>query len=186
VGIAGAVVLLMLFGFYLLQETTLSGVESDIDDQLVTNESIRVQIADKQKFADLQAEAIVKETQLAEAYAGEVSFSSMLMDVSRVVPSDAYLDTLGIQLVEALPTDTPTTTTPTGLVGTITMGGKAVSVDSISVFLGRLEQVKGWVNPWANTITEDAGVNGFAYAIQVDLSDEVVTPRGRGVADASG
>ena len=183
VAVLGAVLLVLLFGFYLLQTNTLSGVQADIDDQNQTNASIQASIADKQKFADLQEEAQAKQALLATAYAGEVSFSALLMDLSRVVPSDAYLDNLAAQLTEA---QDDVTTASTGLVGSITLSGKAVSIDSVSVFLTRLEQVKGWVNPWAGTITPDLAVNGVAYGITVDLAADVITERGKEAIDAAG
>jgi Tfp pilus assembly protein PilN len=183
VGVVGAFLLVVLFGFYLLQTNTLGGVRADIDDQNATNASIQASIDDKQKFADLQAEAQSKQALLAVAYQGEVSFASMLMDLSRVVPSDAYLDNLAAQLTE---TQADVATASTGLVGSITLAGKAVSIDSVSVFLTRLEQVKGWVNPWAGNIAPDTTVNGVQYGIQVDLSTDVVTERGKGAVDAAG
>ncbi len=182
VAAAGVVVLVLLLGFYLLQVNTLSGVRSDIEDRNQTNESISQQIASKQKFADLQAEALVQQEKLALAFQNEVSFSALLMDTSRVMPSDAYLDALTIQV--AAPEE-GATETATGLIGTVTGGGKAVSIDTLAQFLTRLESVKGWVNPFINTIGLDQETNGYQYAFAVDLTTDVVTPRGKG-ADVPG
>ena len=88
----GAVIVVLVIGFYLLQVNTLSSVNADIEDRNQTNESINAQIASKQKYATLQAEAAAQEQKLSLAYAGEVSFSALLMDTSRVIPSDAYLE----------------------------------------------------------------------------------------------
>ena len=116
-----------------------------------------------------------------------MSFSELLMDFSRVIPSDAYVDTLTLQIAEAAAEGEAATGTEAGLVGSITGGGKAVSIDTLSVFLTRLEQVRGWVNPWMTTVTRNESVNGFDYSMSVDLTDEVVTDRGRGgAADAPG
>ena len=183
VAAAGAILLVALFGFYLLQTNTLSGVNEDIDDQEQTNASIQASIADKQKFADLQEEAQSKQALLSTAYAGEVSFSSLLMDLSRVVPSDAYIDSLTVQMTAA---QADVATAASELVGAITMSGKAVNVESVSIFLTRLEQVKGWVNPWAGNVSDDAAVNGVSYGLQVDLSTDVITERGKGAVDAAG
>ena len=62
------------------------------------------------------------------------------------------------------------------------------SIDTLSVFLTRLEQVKGWVNPWMSTRRAGTrSVDGYDYSMSVDLTDEVVTERGRGgVTDAAG
>ena len=185
---AGIVAILLVFGFYLLQAGRLGGVNDDIRAQEATNASIQASIAEKQKFADLQAKAQAKQELLNAAYAGEVSFSALLMDFSRVIPSDAYVDTLTLQIADAAATD-PTAVEggTTGLIGTIAGGGQAVSIDTLSVFLTRLEQVKGWVNPWMSTVSRSSDVNGFDYTVSVDLTDEVVTDRGKGgAADAAG
>ena len=108
---------------------------------------------------------------------GEVSFSALLMDFSRVIPSDAYVNSLAVQADQA-------TVAPRGPrprpEGGITGSGQAVSIDTLSVFLTRLEQVKGWVNPWMSTVSRNEEVNGYDYSVSVDLTDEVVTERGRG------
>jgi Tfp pilus assembly protein PilN len=161
-------------------------VNDDIEAQNATNASIQASIADKQRFAELQARAQAQQELLSSAFEGEVSFSALLMDFSRVIPSDAYVDTLTLQIAELAAEDPAAAGAQAGLVGSITGGGKAVSIDSLSVFLTRLEQVQGWVNPWMTTVTRNEEVNGFDYSMSVDLTDEVVTDRGRGAVDAAG
>jgi Tfp pilus assembly protein PilN len=187
--VAGAIALVLVFGFYLLQNGKLGDVEEQIDAQNATNASIQAGIAEKQKFADLQAEAQARQQLLSAAYAGEVSFSALLMDFSRVIPSDAYVDSLALQIADASAATDPAATTgvAANLIGTITGSGQAVSIDTLSVFLTRLEQVKGWVNPWMGTVSRNDAVNGYDYSLSVDLTDDVVTERGKGeAADAAG
>ncbi len=118
VALAGAVLLVAVFGFYLVQTGRLASINDDIDNQAATNASIQASIAEKQKFADLQAEAQAQQQLLAAAYAGEVSFSALLMDVSRAIPSEAYLDNLTVQLN---PADVAAAEgAPTSLIGGIT------------------------------------------------------------------
>ena len=167
-----------MFGFYLVQTGRLASINDDIDNQAATNASIQASIAEKQKFADLQAEAQAQQQLLAAAYAGEVSFSALLMDVSRAIPSEAYLDNLTVQLN---PADVAAVEgAPTSLIGGSRPSGKAVSIDTLSAFLTRLEQVKGWVNPWMPTVASDADTSGYQYSVSVDLTEEVVTDRGKG------
>lgn len=182
--VAGLVVLLLVFGYYLLKGRELGDVQDEIAAQNATNASVQASIAEKQNFADLQAQAQAKQELLSGAYAGEVSFSALLMDFSRVIPSDAYVDSLALQVSE--PATAPVEGAAAGLVGTITGSGQAVSIDSLSVFLTRLEQVKGWVNPWMSTVSRSTDVSGFDYSMSVDLATDVVTERGRGVPDAAG
>ena len=188
--VAGALALVLVFGFYLVQNGKLGDANDEIDAQNATNASIQASIAEKQKFADLQAEAQARQQLLSAAYAGEVSFSALLMDFSRVIPSDAYVDSLALQIADASAPADPTaaaTGVVTNLIGTITGSGQAVSIDTLSVFLTRLEQVKGWVNPWMSTVSRNEEVNGYDYSLSVDLTDEVETDRGKGgTPDAAG
>ncbi len=182
--------IVLVFGFYLLQANKLSSVNDDIATQNANNASIQASVAEKQKFADLQAEAQAKQQLLASAFAGEVSFSALLMDFSRVIPSDAFVDSLALQIAEPTASTegvAPAEGTVAGLIGTITGSGTAASVDSLSVFLTRLEQVKGWVNPWIATVSENTTLVGYDYSLSVDLTDEVLTDRGKGSSlDATG
>jgi len=188
--IAGGIALLLLvFGFYLVQSNKLGGVNDDIAAQDATNASIQTGIAEKQKFADLQAQAQAQQQLLSAAYAGEVSFSALLMDFSRVIPSDAYVDSLTMQAGagDAAADAAAAEGATAGLIGSISSGGQAVSIDTLSVFLTRLEQVKGWVNPWMSTVSKNQEVNGFDYSLSVDLTDAVGTERGKeDTVDAAG
>ena len=175
-------VIALILAFYLLQSQRLSSVNADIEAQDATNAGIQAQINDLSEFATLQAQAQESESLLASAWQGEVSFSGLLMDVSHVIPSDMALSALTFQLT---PADTGATAPATGtttFVGTGTATGTAASAQTVATWLERLGSVKGWENPWVSNGT--LGENGTTYTINstVDLSDAVVTPRGRGVA----
>ncbi len=188
----GGVALVAVIGFYLYQTNQLAGVQDDIDTQAATNASIQAQIAEKQKFADLQSEAQSKEELLATAYSGEVSFSSILMDVSRVMPSDAFLSDLttsisaGTTAAAGAAPGTTATTVPTGIIGTLSGTGQAVSIDTVAALLTRLGQVDGWVNPWVTALVRAEDVNGYTYSVGVDLTQDVETPRGKEAGVAAG
>jgi Tfp pilus assembly protein PilN len=180
----GGVALVAVIGFFLYQTNQLASVQDDIDTQAATNASIQAQIAEKQKFADLQAEAQSKEELLATAYSGEVSFSSILMDVSRVMPSDAYLSDLTSTITAG--TTTAAGTVPTEIIGTLSGTGQAVSIDTVAALLTRLGQVDGWVNPWVTALVRAEEVNGYTYSVGVDLTQDVETPRGKEAGVAAG
>jgi len=183
--LGGAVIGLIIL-FFFLQVGRLATVNGDIEDAQRTNDSLQTQIAQDQKYEDLQVQAQEAQAQLDAAYAGEVSFSGMLMDLSRVIPSDAFLTSLSTTITPPATGGTQTTTT-TPLVGTMTMSGEAIGFDSLSQFLTRLEMVKGWVNPWMPTIAADSAVaNAYTFTVSVDLTDEVETPRGQGEVTSGG
>ena len=75
------------------------------------------------------------------------------MDMSRVIPSDAYLDTFAISTTtpdqaSAAVTE-PTTTELPIFVGTIQTGGKGLTVETLSTYLTRLESGEGLGQPVA-------------------------------------
>lgn len=176
---AGLGLILLVAAFYVYQGTRLAKVNDDIAAAELTNQGIQAQINDLADFATLQASAQESQQELEAAWSGEVSFSGLLMDVSRVIPSDMVLDSLTFQLTPADTSGATATTTTVAFVGNMAASGKAASVNTISTWLERLESVKGWENPWVSNgaLQED----GFSYTVSstVDLSDAVVTPRGQ-------
>jgi Tfp pilus assembly protein PilN len=186
VAVLGGVAIVAVIGFYLYQQNQLSSVDGEIETQATTNAGIQTQINQKQKFADLQSEAQEKEALVATAYSGEVSFSALLMDVSRVMPSDAYVDSLTTSVTPPATTTAAAGTTPTQLVGTLSGTGKALSIDTVAALLTRLGQVDGWVNPWVSTLVRADDGTGYTYAVSVDLTDAVVTARGKEAGVAAG
>jgi Tfp pilus assembly protein PilN len=187
VGAAGAVVLLLIFGFFLLQNSKLNDVNTKITAAEADNASVQSQINDLQKYDELQAKAQAQEALLASAYANDVSFSQLLMDVSRVIPSDAYLETLTFQTSAPTTTSaaTTTTTTPT-FVGSMSATGTGVSVETLSTWLTRVESVKGWVNAWMTSITRGDTGTSYTFSSGADLTDGVLSPRGRAASHAQG
>jgi len=183
---AGALILALIIIFFLVQVGRLGSVNGDIEAKQKTNAQLQSQIDSLQKYDDLQVQAQQAQSQLDAAYAGEVSFSGMLMDLSRVIPSDAYLSTFSATITGPAPTTGGTTTT-TPLIGTMTTGGEAIGFDSLSIWLTRLELVQGWVNPWMPTIAADTAVsNAYTFTTSVDLTQDVETPRGQGQVTADG
>ena len=175
---AGAALLVILLGYWFLQGQKLSDVNDEVAAQNLANSQLQSQIDQLQQFQTLQEEATAQEALLASAFAGEVSFSQMLMDLSRTIPSDAYLTSFSSSLLAPVVGAPPTTTS--GFVGSFTAGGAADGFESLASWLTRLESVKGWVNPWLSNATETGPNTGlYSFASGVDLSEDALTPRGR-------
>jgi Tfp pilus assembly protein PilN len=107
--LAGAIILALIVVFFLVQVGRVGSVNDKITAEKQTNANLQSQIDSLQKYDDLQVAAQQAQSQLNAAYAGEVSFSGMLMDLSRVIPSDAYLDTF-TATITGPPAATPHTT----------------------------------------------------------------------------
>ena len=184
---AGVVVLALIGFFFVLQSASVARVNEDIAAQERKNAGIRSQIAGLQEFAALQTEAQAKQALLSAAFANEVSFSGILLDLSRVIPSDAYLTTFSAQVAPPAAETVPGTVvvSETPLIGTMTAAGEASGADSLASWITRLESVKGWVNPWITTFTESTpGTDNFTFNSGTDLTNDVLTDRARDAADA--
>jgi len=180
----GAIALLLIVFFYLLQARELANVNDQIDAQQRFNAGLNAQISDLQRFEVLQQQADAKKQLLSTVFANEVSLSGLLLDMSRVMPSDAYLTSLTI-------TTTPAAApapgeTPTGIVGSIAFSGQGLDADTVATLLTRLDGVKGWVNPFVTSVARPGTTSVVTFTGTVDLTTDALTPRGRQGAGASG
>lgn len=188
VAAAGLGVLALIGIFYFFQVQRLSEVQSDLEAQGSRNAQLERQIASLQEFADQQAELASKEALLGEIFANEVSWSSALLDVSRVIPDASYLTNLTGQITPTVVgeggTAGPTGVTPdASLIGNMTFAGVANQSETIATWITRLEEVRGWVNAWVNSAQEDAPFSRiYSFSNGLDLTQEAATARGQGVA----
>ena len=183
---AGLAALALIGIFYFFQLQRLSQVQSDLEAQQSRNAQLESEIVSLQEFAALQAELASKEALVAQIFVNEVSWSSALLDVSRVIPDTSYLTNLTGQITATIAGEVvtePTGGTPeTTLVGNMTFAGVANQSETIATWITRLEQVQGWVNAWVNSAQEDApGSRIYTFSNGLDLTQEAVTERGQGV-----
>lgn len=183
--LAGIAIVLLVFAFWFIQSMRLSDAQDQVQAQNQVNAGIQQNIASLQQYEQLQTDAQQQEQLLAAAYAGEVSYSQMLLDVSKVIPSDTYLTTFASTL--QAPTASTSTTTTTTFVGNMTFSGETLHFDSLSTWLNRLESVQGWANPWTSNVSADASVAGaYQFDTTVDLTQDALTERGAAGTAATG
>jgi Tfp pilus assembly protein PilN len=188
--LAGIALILLVIGFWFIQSMRLSSVQSDIDAQDQQNASLQQEISGLQQYEQLQTEAQQEQQLLDTAYTDEVSFSGMLVDVSKVIPSDTYLtsftSTLAAPTAPGTSSSSSSSTTTTTFVGTMSFSGTTLHFASLSPWLNRLESVQGWANPWTSNVTADSSVAGaYQFDTSVDLTQDALTQRGAAGAEAS-
>lgn len=180
--LAGLGVIGLILVFYFIQLSALSGVRSDIEAAEQNNAGLQREIEGLREFQALREQAQAKQALLNEVFANEISFSGLLMDLSRVIPSDAALTSLSATSSDPTATSGGTTL----LMGRIDVAGLALDYETIASWLMRLERVRGWVNPWVTSIA-DPETGPITYSSGVDLTAAAGTRRGRlagGVSDA--
>jgi len=182
--VVGLVALALIGLFYFFQLQRLSQTQSDLADQQDRNANLQDQIAALSQFADLQAELAAKEQLVATIFVNEVSWSSALLDVSRVIPDASYLTNLTGQITPTVAGEVaaPTGGTPeTTLIGNMSFAGVANQTETIATWITRLEEVQGWVNAWVNSAQENAPSSRiYTFSNGLDLTQEAATARGQG------
>jgi Tfp pilus assembly protein PilN len=180
VGIVGALVVAALGAFFVFQQIRLTGLQEDLAQQEATNDQLRQQIAELERFDALQQEAESARTLLASLLANEVLWSGVLRDISLVIPGTAWLTSLSGSLAdEAVATATPATAAG-GLVGAISFNGNAFDHRTVALWLARLEDVKGFANPWlSNSQKTLIGTREVVqFTSSVDLSEDALARPG--------
>lgn len=180
----GVVILVVLGGFYFLQQLRLNQVQRDLEAQQAVNAGLQQDIAELQRFDLLEQEVQEAEALLADLLQNEVYWSGVLRDVSLVIPGTTWLTALNGTVTQPGTTGGEATTTTagtvTGLVGQITMNGFGFDHRSVALWLARLEEVDGFANPWLTSSqkTEIGEREAVQFASSVDLSPDVLSGRG--------
>jgi len=188
----GLIVLVALGGFYFLQIVRLNEVEDDIQGQEARNAELQQQIGELQEIDQLQQEIEATRQLLSNLLADRVLWSGVMRDVSLVIPGQAWLSGLTGQVGapggSAATTTTTTTTTatttaqpaaPGGLVGQISFSGFAFTHRDVALWLSRLEDVRGFVNPWLSSSLKTAigTTEAVQFTSSVDLSEQALARR---------
>ena len=187
--VAGGLAVLALIGvYYFLQTQKLADAQSELAAQQARNAELTTQIAELQQFADLDAELASKQALVASLYVNEISWSSALLDISRVIPDASYLTNLtgtltatGTTAPGAVPTTPTTGTSDASLIGNMTFTGVADETETIASWLTRLETIDGWVNAWASSVQENVAFSRiYTFSNGIDLTQAAATERGQG------
>lgn len=192
VGLGGVAVLALVGAFYFLQTRSLSEAEDKLAAQQQANRRIQAEISQLTQFADLQAKRDARQALVDTVYENEISWSSVLQDVSQVIPDEAVLDSFSGSLTVA--TGTPVggeeavdLAVLTGLVGNLQFSGQAVGEETVALWLTKQNRPKGWANPWLSSAQEtEERSNIYEFTSSADLDAGVVTDRGRRAMELEG
>jgi Tfp pilus assembly protein PilN len=201
--VVGVLMLAALGGFWFLQVIRENAVREDIAAQEAENARLQQEINELQEIGQLQAEIDATRDLLNTLLADRVLWSGVLRDISLVIPGQVWLNGMtgqvgapaagtGTTTTTAAPTTTTTTTT-TGtvpgqaaagpaLVGQVSFNGFSFTHPDVALWLSRLEDVRGFVNPWLQNSTDTViGTQTVeSFTSSVDLSEQALARRQRG------
>lgn len=179
IGVAGAALIGLIIVLALLQSVALRSANSDLNAQIAINSGLEHQVADLQPYQDLAKALEAQQTVVKNALAYEVSWSSALRDLQLVLPDEMTILSFS-GTVTATAATPPTVPTGGGqpIIGSINLSGTAQGSLRLARWLSKLEEVKGWGNPWMSSATKVEG-DRWNFSTSIDLFADAGTTRGQ-------
>jgi Tfp pilus assembly protein PilN len=186
--VAGLVALLLLLGWWFLLGQQIGNAEDDLAEVQATNAQLESQIAELQRFAELEAEVQAKRQALRTVFAGDVDWPAVLTEVAMVVPGEVWLTNLTAsagQTEGAAPVGTETAEVRISQgqpFGRIQFQGQSLSMPGIARWMLRLESVREFAAVYLNSATKAEASEGTAAEIvtfdnTLELSDKAASGR---------
>ena len=195
---AGFLLLLALLGlWYVLENQELTEARREADQEQATATELRAQRARLQPIADLEAQIAAADALRAQVYAREIRFSTVMRDISAIVPADVWLTAMNVAYQEGAAAGAPAPAAPEGAavvpgspgagspVATITFQGAGLGHVDVGGFLRALARGprKGgqpvYLNPYFTTSQRDSegGQEMVTFSATVDLSQAAYSGR---------
>jgi Tfp pilus assembly protein PilN len=183
----GLALLLALVGWWFMLGGQIGSAESELSDVQAQNSKLQTQIAELQRFADLEAEVQAKEVALQTVMTGDVAWPSILTEIAMVVPGEVWFKdiTASAGVTEgAQPVGTETAPvlvnnrTP---VGRIQFNGASLTMPGVAKWLIRLGDTNGFAGVWLNSAAEaqegDTGQTYFDFDSTIELNKKMLSKR---------
>jgi Fimbrial assembly protein (PilN) len=198
---AGFLLLLALLGlWYVLENQQLTEARREADQEQAVATGLRAQRAQLQPIADLEAQIAAADQLRAQVYAREIRFSTVMRDISAIVPADVWLTSMNVAYREGTAgaaTGAAAPAAPEGAaavpgspgagspVATITFQGAGLGHVDVGGFLRALARGprKGgqpvYLNPYFTTSQKDtdSGQEMVTFSATVDLTEAAYSGR---------
>ena len=177
--VAGLVALLLLVGWWFLLGQQIGNAEDELAEVQATNAELESQIAELQRFADLEAEVQAKREALRTVFAGDVDWPAILTEVAMVVPGEVWLTNLTASVGQTegaspVGTETAEVRIANGQpFGRIQFQGQSLSMPGIARWMLRLESVKEFFAVYLNSAVKSEGEEAATEIVTFDNTLEL-------------
>ena len=189
--IVGAIIVLLLVGWYFLLRSDISDAKDELAEINAQNQVLQAQIDELQRFAELDAEVKAKRTALQTVFAGDIDWSAIMTEIAMVVPGEVWLDALTAS-AGATEGSSPVASegnairlTPKVAVGRLTFDGNSAScMPGVAKWLICLAAVDEFDAAWLGTATEADSRPGceppVTYTSTLELNQKALSHRFEG------
>jgi Tfp pilus assembly protein PilN len=183
----GLALLLGLVAWWFMLGGQIGSAKSELSEVQAQNTQLRTQIAELQRFADLEAEVQAKEAALDTVMAGDVAWPSILTELAMVVPGEVWFtEILGSAGATEGAAPVGTETAPVLVnnrtaVGRVQFKGASLTMPGVARWLIRLGDTKGFAGVWLNSAAEtedsEAGQSYFDFDSTIELNKKTLSKR---------
>lgn len=186
-----AVVAFGLFAYSLYLGSQVSDARSELEAIQSRNQVLQGQIAELQRFADLDAEVKSKKTALVTVFAGDIDWPAIMTEIAMVVPGEVWLESFVASAGDTegaaqVPTETNAIRLTRQIAaGRITFDGNSAScMPGVAKWLIRLATVDEFDAAWLSSATEPDVQPGcdppVAFASSLEMNDKALSHRFEG------
>jgi Tfp pilus assembly protein PilN len=190
--VTSAIVVLFGLGLgYYLFSNTLNDRKDELESKRAERESLEAQVRALQSYEDLATQRQDAEEQAQTIYAGRTLVSSLLDDMSLVVPDDVWFVTLDLRTAD--PSTGAASADGVSDAGSLSVEGDTYGFDNVAAFLVRLQLVPALSNidlvsagdPYG-TVDETKDVKGFSITATVNNTQAVDAPLPMSLTEVEG
>ena len=177
--IAALLVLLLMLGWWFLLGSQIATEEERLAAAQIENAQLNQQIAELQRFADLELEVQTKRQALASVFAGDIRWPALLTEIAMVIPGEVWLTNWTSSAGQTEGSGTVGTETATVRIsnnaptGRIQFTGQSLSMPGVAKWLIRLGTVRAFSAIWLNSATASDGGAGVPELVNFDSTLEL-------------
>ena len=185
--IAALLVLLLMLGWWFLLGSQIAAEQQNLAAAQEENAQLNQQIAELQRFANLELELQTKQQALASVFAGDIRWPALLTEIAMVIPGEVWLTNLTSSAGAAEGAGTVGTETATVRIsnklptGRIQFTGQSLSMPGVAKWLIRLGTVRAFSAIWLNSANATGGAEGVPSLVTFDstleLGDDALSKR---------
>lgn len=184
--VVGIAYLVLLVAVWMVRNLEVGRQEDRLTDAQAEANTLQQRVSNLQAFADLERTVKERQATLSSVMQGDIAWSRLLIELSMIIPGDAWLTSFVGSATDSQQTQTtPTTPAPapaagtTARLGELNFGSNTFDFPGVSKWISRLQELKSLQNIWVPTAAKGqvGGRQVINFTSTADLSAEAASRR---------